>query len=121
VDKTVIEPLRKFKDVLQQQGIRVNRMILYGSRATRRAKEHSDIDIVVISDDFKGMNILERLETFGIAMAKARIMEPIEPSGYTEEEFASKNKGTFVGDEVKTKGIEIRWVNEDTETGKIVR
>lgn len=53
-------------------------------------------------------------------MAKARIMEPIEPSSYTEEEFASKNKGTFVGDEVKTKGIEIRWVNEDTETGKLV-
>jgi len=62
---------------------------------------------VVISDAFEKMNILERLEAMGLAMAKARIMEPIEPLGYTEKEFSSKDKGTFIGDEVKAKGIEI--------------
>lgn len=107
MDKTVIDTIKKFEQALQKQGIRVNRIILYGSQATGRAEEHSDIDIVVISDDFEGMNILERLETFGVAMAKARIMEPIEPLGYTEEEFSSKDRGTFIGDEVKAKGIEI--------------
>ncbi len=55
-------------------------------------------------------------------MAKTRIMEPTQPLSYTEEEFASKNKGNFVGDEgKKTRGIKIRWVNEGAETGKIVR
>ena len=107
MDKAVTDPINKLKEALQQQGIRVSRIILYGSQATGRVEEHSDIDIVVISDDFKGMNILERLETLGLAMAKGRIMEPIEPLGYTEEEFSSKDRGTFIGDEVKTKGIEI--------------
>ena len=107
MDKAVIGTIKKLKQALQQQGIRVNRIILYGSQATGRAEEHSDIDIVVISDDFEGMNILERLETLGVAMAKARIMEPIEPLGYTEEEFSLKDRGTFIGDEVKAKGIEI--------------
>ena len=58
--------------------------------------------------DFKAINILERVETIGLALAKARIMEPIESLGYTEEEFSSKDKGTFIGDEVKTKGLEVK-------------
>jgi hypothetical protein len=53
------------------------------------------------------MNLLRRLETIGLALAKARIMEPIEALGYTEEEFASKGEGTFIGDEVKSKGVEV--------------
>jgi len=88
-------------------GIRVSRLILFGSYATGETKEGSDIDVAVISDDFKGMNLLQRLETIGLAFAKAKIMEPIEAIGYTEEEFTSKGKGTFIGDEVKSKGIEV--------------
>ena len=107
MDKAVIDAVSKFKQALLQQGLKVNRVILYGSQATGKAEKHSDIDIVVISDDFKGMNILERLETIGLATAKAEIMEPIESLGYTEEEFSLKGKGTFIGDEVKTKGIKI--------------
>lgn len=107
MDKAIIDTVSKFKQALLQQGIKVNKVILYGSQVTRKAEEHSDIDIVVISDDFEEMNILERLETMGLAMAKTRIMEPIEPLGYTEKEFSSKDKGTFIGDEVKVKGIEI--------------
>jgi len=107
VDKTVIDTISKVKQALLHQGFKVNKVILYGSQATGKTEEYSDIDIMVISDDFKGMNILKRLETIGLAIAKAKIMEPIEPLGYTEEEFSLKGKGTFIGDEVKAKGIEI--------------
>ena len=107
MDKTVIDTISKVKQALLHQGFKVNKVILYGSQATGKTEEYSDIDIMVISDDFKGMNILKRLETIGLAIAKAKIMEPIEPLGYTEEEFSLKGKGTFIGDEVKAKGIEI--------------
>ena len=53
------------------------------------------------------MNLLQRLELIGRTLAKARIFEPIEALGYTEEEFASKGQGTFVGDEIRSKGIEV--------------
>jgi predicted nucleotidyltransferase len=108
MDKKIIEVLKECKSALENMGIRVNRMIMFGSYATGKAKEGSDIDIAVISEDFKGMNLLERLETIGLAFAKAKIMEPIEAMGYTEKEFNSKGKGTFVGDEIKTKGVEVK-------------
>ena len=59
--KAVFRIVEKFKKALEYQGIRVKKIILYGSQATGKAEEHSDIDIVVISDDFEGINLLERL------------------------------------------------------------
>jgi hypothetical protein len=56
----------------------------------------------------KNLNLLKRLETIGLALAKAKITEPIEALGYTEKEFSAKGKGTFLGDEIKSKGIETR-------------
>jgi len=107
VDKELHRIIEDVKLALEAMGVRISRMVLFGSYARGEADEHSDIDIAVISDDFKDMNLLERLEFIGTALAKARIMEPVEVRAYTEEEFASKGKGTFVGDEVKAKGVEI--------------
>ncbi len=108
MDKKIVEILKEFKSALEVMGVRVTRMILFGSYATGDKKESSDIDVAVISEDFKTMNLLERMETIGLALAKARIMEPIEAIGYTQKEFNSKGKGTFVGDEIKTKGVEVK-------------
>jgi len=107
MDKKITETLKGFKSALEAEGIKVSRMILFGSYAKRRPRRESDIDVAIISENFKGMNLLRRLETIGLALAKARIMEPIEAIGYTEEEFASKSEGTFIGDEVKSKGVDV--------------
>jgi uncharacterized protein len=107
MDKKITKTLKEFRSALEAQGIKVNRIILFGSYAKRRPRRESDIDVAIISENFKGMNLLQRLETIGLALAKARIMEPIEAIGYTEEEFASKGEGTFIGDEVKSKGVEV--------------
>ena len=103
--KKITETIERFKQSLEEMGIKVKKIIIFGSYATRRARKHSDIDVVVISDDFKEMNLLKRLETIGLALAKAKIMEPIEALGYTEEEYNSEREGTFIGDEVKSKGV----------------
>jgi len=105
MDTRLHQIIEKYKDALSKMGIRADRIILFGSHAFGKAREYSDIDLVVISNDFKGMDLIERLEILG--RTAARIMEPIEPLGYTEEEFSLKGKGTFIGDEVKRKGIEI--------------
>ncbi|MEW6685786.1 MAG: nucleotidyltransferase domain-containing protein [Candidatus Edwardsbacteria bacterium] len=107
MDKKIAETLKEFKSVLEAKGIKVYRLILFGSYATGKTRRQSDIDIAIISESFKGMNLLQRLETIGLILAKARIMEPIEALGYTKEEFASKGKGTFIGDEVKSKGVQV--------------
>ncbi len=108
MDKKILESLKKFKDSLEELGIKIKKMIIFGSQAKGLAGEYSDIDVVVISDNFERMNILERLEIIGLASARSKIMDPIEALGYTEKEYASKRKGSFIYDEVKNKGIEIK-------------
>jgi hypothetical protein len=107
MDKKIIKTLEKFKSALQAQGIKVGRIILFGSCALSAVREESDIDVAIVSENFKDMNLLQRLELIGLALAKARIMEPIEALGYTEEEFESNGEGTFLGDEIKSKGIQV--------------
>jgi uncharacterized protein len=107
MDKKIAKTLRGFKAALEAEGIEVSRMILFGSYAKRSPRRESDIDVAIISENFKGMNLLQRFETIGLALGNARIMEPIEAIGYTEEEFASKSEGTFIGDEIKSRGVEV--------------
>lgn len=107
MDRKILEILKRYRNALEDMGIKVSGMVLFGSYASGIAKEYSDIDVVVISDDFESLNLLERLESLGLALAKAKIMEPIEALGYTKQEFASRGEGTFIGDEVKTKGVEV--------------
>jgi predicted nucleotidyltransferase len=58
----VIDIVRKFKTLLERTGIPVRQMILFGSYATGSFTEDSDIDVVVVSDAFKGLNHWQRIE-----------------------------------------------------------
>jgi uncharacterized protein len=107
MDKAILSPIRKFRMALEKKGINVEKIILYGSHASDKADKQSDIDVMVISQYFKGMNALQRGETFGKILADIKIIAPIEPLGFTETEFQKKGRGTFIGDEVKAKGIEV--------------
>jgi predicted nucleotidyltransferase len=107
MDKKLHQIIKDVKLALESKGIRIDKIILFGSYAKGTANEYSDIDIAIISNDFKDMNVLRRLEFIGMALAKAKIMDPVEIKAYTEDEFESKSEGTFVGDEIKAKGIEV--------------
>ncbi len=85
--------IERYSEELKKLSIRPQRLILYGSYKRGNPREDSDIDLVVISNDFKGMNIRERLEILGLAAG--RVFEPIEAIGYTEEEIKDI-KGTFL-------------------------
>ena len=107
MDTKIAEVMERFKHSLKELNIAVKRMIIFGSHASGKNQEHSDIDVVVISDDFRDMNLLRRQEIIGLALARAKILEPIEALGYTEEEYDSKEEGTFISDEVKSKGVQV--------------
>ena len=107
MDTKITETVERFKHSLKELDINVERMIMFGSHAKNMADVHSDIDVLVISDDFKNMDLLKRQEIIGLALARAKILEPIEALGYTEAEYDSKNEGTFIGDEVKLKGVQV--------------
>ncbi len=88
------EIINDYKLVLKNLGITVERVILFGSFAKGSAQKDSDIDLIIVSKDFKKMNLRQRLEVQGIAAA--RIMQPIEAKGYTLKEIASPSKPKFL-------------------------
>lgn len=52
VNQSIIDAIRKYINVLNENGINAEKAILFGSYARGDAKELSDIDILVISEDF---------------------------------------------------------------------
>ena len=96
----------EYKNKLEARGIKVKKIILYGSHASGTAREDSDLDLVVVSDDFKNMDLWERLWLLGEARMGIK-KRPMEILGFTEEEYESDECGTFIRDEVKAKGVEV--------------
>ena len=90
--------IAEYVNNLRGLGIEVSQIILYGSYAKGGPKEHSDIDIAVISPAFKKLDIFERQEI--LSKAHHRFGEPIEPIGLTPDQM--KEKKGFAGEIIDT-------------------
>jgi predicted nucleotidyltransferase len=80
--------IRRYRAQLEKMGVHPEQVLLYGSQATGTAHEGSDIDLIVISRDWKKYNHRERLELLGVA--SARILEPVQAQGFTPNEIKLK-------------------------------
>lgn len=85
---------------LKNRGIKVNRLILYGSYANGIPKPYSDIDIAVISSTFKSKNLLQRQEILGEAIFP--LQESIEAIGYSYREFLRPPRLSFLSKIIST-------------------
>lgn len=74
-----------FRRGIEARGIRVKKMILYGSFAAGTSHEGSDIDVVVISDDFAGMDYWERIDV--ISDVVYELFAPVEAVAMTSDEW----------------------------------
>ena len=79
----------RFNEALVRLGVKASRIILFGSYAKETQREGSDIDIAVISGDFKGMDYWKRIDVMSKAIFKT--YEPIEAVAFTPEEWESGN------------------------------
>jgi hypothetical protein len=104
------EQIQRFIEHLQRY-ITVQEAILFGSHAYGEPHEWSDIDLVIISPDFMGQPMIDRLQFLYWATWEAGA-NWIEPLGYTPEEFESASPLSLLG-EVRERGI----VVYDTDDG----
>ena len=81
----VLEILSHFRKVLRGRGIRVAKIVLYGSYAEGTYREGSDIDVVVVSEDFVGKGYWERIDILSEAIYE--LFEPIEAVAMTPDEW----------------------------------
>ncbi len=102
-DLGLLEELRRFKEALGKR-FRVEKMILFGSRARGDHLNLSDVDLIVVSPDFAGMNFLSRIRAV-VQFWEADL--PLEVLPYTPEEFQRKKEELGIVAMAVKEGIEI--------------
>lgn len=83
--RAVIEILERLRREIENRGVKLQRVILYGSHATGTSMKGSDIDVVIISSDFATKTYWERIDI--LAEAIYEIFAPIEAVAMTPEEW----------------------------------
>jgi uncharacterized protein len=88
---------------LRQAGVTPSKIILFGSQAKGKATKESDIDVVIISEDFRNKDILERAAMTKDAEIRTlkKFMIPLDILTLTPEE----NETSLIG--AHTTGAEI--------------
>ena|SRR3989338_1149169 len=102
--KKNIEKLKEFKAEVSKY-YPLQKMILFGSRATGRPRFDSDFDILVVSSRYKEMNVFLR----GIELYNYwKLHYPVDFLCYSPQEFEKLKKDpSSIVSEVMEKGIEI--------------
>ena len=101
--RDVIELLKKYIILLNDEGISVSKAFLFGSYSNDTASTSSDIDVMIVSDKYD--------ENDDIAVGKIwkltrKINTKIEPILIGVKKFRDDNSSTLVS-MIKAKGIEI--------------
>jgi predicted nucleotidyltransferase len=86
---------------LKQKGLHIDKIILFGSHARGVVTKESDIDIVIVSKDFRNKDIFERVNlTMEAEVATIKkFMIPFDIITMTPEEI--KSKTSLISDYVK--------------------
>lgn len=102
--KAIIKSVRKYLNLLKDNGFSVSFGVLYGSQVTGKARKYSDIDLIVVSPDFdKKMKCRTVDKLWIIAGRTDHRIEPIpcglvrwEKDDYTPIIDIARNEGTIV-------------------------
>jgi uncharacterized protein len=80
-----------FAQRLTEKAVRVSTLILFGSYGRGEATEDSDVDLLVVSNDFRGKDIFDRAAIICEAEGETirKFMIPLDVIMMTEEEFES--------------------------------
>lgn len=104
VKKTIVNKVKKFRELLEKEGIPVSKILLYGSYARGTAHKDSDIDVCVISKAFGKDRLQERFFLFHKA---PQIDARIEPVPFSLEDYR-RNKISPLLHQIRKEGVEIK-------------
>ena len=92
--KRIKIPLDQFLKKMPKS-IQVDQVIIFGSYLEGTATKDSDIDVLIISEDFRNLNEDQRLD---ILYEARGFSEPIiDPWGFTHKELSDASKLTTLG------------------------
>lgn len=101
VSDEIIEKIKRFREMISDSGLHLERVILFGSYAKGTAGKWSDIDIALVSRDFTGTGFYDRKR---INPYLIKTDSRIEPHPFRSEDFKEDNPFVM---EILKQGVEI--------------
>lgn len=91
-ENKVTRVIRFLEKNLKEKDVHASKIILFGSHARGKATPESDIDIVIISEDFRNKDIFERVGLTQEAEIRTirKFMVPLDIVALTPEELDSE-------------------------------
>jgi len=105
VKRKQIEVVRNLKELLNGNGIRPDKIIIFGSQIRPGAAKDSDIDIIVLSEDFEGKGIFERVKMSSGVHNKLvqKLFIPVDLMYYSLSEW--KKGASLIIEAAKKEGV----------------
>ena len=101
--RELVKAIENFVTKLKED-FNIKRVIFFGSRAIGKARKDSDIDLIIVSNDFEGMSFFER----GAKMYDYWTEEiPVDFLCFTEKEFNKLKNRISIVSEALTYGLPI--------------
>jgi predicted nucleotidyltransferase len=90
--KRAKEVVRFFSACLKEEGLKISKIIVFGSQAKGTATGESDIDIVIVSEEFRRKNIFKRAEMTKDAEIRTikKFLVPLDIITMTPEEYENR-------------------------------
>ncbi|MBU0699898.1 nucleotidyltransferase domain-containing protein [bacterium] len=95
-----INLINRYVCLIKQKGIKVSKVILFGSHAKGMAEPDSDIDIAIISSQFGQNNLKEMMLLRKLAL---EIDSHIEPLPFSPQDI--ENRYSTLSQEIKKYGV----------------
>lgn len=99
----IIRGLKKFKDTIRDS-YGVEKMVFFGSRATGKHRKDSDIDLILVSEKFRGKSFLKRPRGLYLHWP---LDYPVDFICYTPEEFERLRKRITIVRQALEEGVVI--------------
>lgn len=88
-ESNLVDLIKFLGGCLKEKGLKVSKIILFGSQVKGTTTEESDVDILIISEDFRDKDFFERarLTKYAEIMTLMKFMMHLDIVTLTSEEF----------------------------------
>lgn len=101
--RTAIKLVRDFAREVKNENIHLRKVFLFGSYAKNKQRRWSDIDVVLVADEFENFGFEDKQYFISVLIRKPYYI--IQPQTFSTSYF---KKGDPFIDEIKRTGIEIK-------------
>ena len=104
LNKKVENIIQDYLSIIENK-INIQKAILFGSAARGEMHRDSDIDLIILSKDFKKMDFADRLLLLTRLRRNMKKSAPMDIFGYTPEEFNELSQKSIILNQAKQEGI----------------